>query len=219
MSELNAYSDSQLAYIRNEIFARHGYIFTNEKYKEYFENKSWYVQDPNFKGSPEELNIYEKENVKIIQTLENSRKKGEDYLYRDYENVNGYNLSEYYVVYTEAFSNKSNAQNYYEYLDRKAIRSQIIEEDNLYKVRVGSAYDLETAKQISKEIEAKNIDTYILGYSNYYDSKLYSLERLIYNGYYSEFEEGYNEVMVELDNKPYFNRYKKLLEKLYEEYM
>lgn len=42
--ELSGCTDSQLAYIRNEIFARHGYIFKTDKYNNYFESKSWYHQ-------------------------------------------------------------------------------------------------------------------------------------------------------------------------------
>lgn len=69
-SELSDYSKEELAYIRNEIFARHGYVFTNEDYKEYFSEKSWYRPDPGFDGNIESLSLIEKDNVNLIKELE-----------------------------------------------------------------------------------------------------------------------------------------------------
>lgn len=40
---LNTKSQSEVRYILNEIYARHGYIFTTDEYKTYFSSKSWYV--------------------------------------------------------------------------------------------------------------------------------------------------------------------------------
>lgn len=68
--ELMAYSIEELGYIRNEIFARHGYIFGNNEYKDYFESKSWYEPNSNFKGNYDELNRYEEANVELIRKLE-----------------------------------------------------------------------------------------------------------------------------------------------------
>ena len=39
---LNTQSQSQVRLILNEIYARHGYIFNDKKYSEYFSSKSWY---------------------------------------------------------------------------------------------------------------------------------------------------------------------------------
>lgn len=68
--ELISYNKRQLAFIRNEIFARYGYIFEKQEYNDYFMSKPWYNPNPNFVGNEEELNIVEKENVKLIKTLE-----------------------------------------------------------------------------------------------------------------------------------------------------
>lgn len=68
--ELMVYSIEELGYIRNEIFARRGYIFGNNKYKKYFELKSWYEPNSNFKGNYDELNKYEEANVELIRKLE-----------------------------------------------------------------------------------------------------------------------------------------------------
>lgn len=69
--ELDAMSASDLELAENEIYARHGRIFDDEKYKKHFEKKSWYKP----KLKPDEfdskvdtlLNDVEKENLKNIK--------------------------------------------------------------------------------------------------------------------------------------------------------
>lgn len=68
--ELSSYSKDDLAIIRNEIFARHGYVFQTEPFVGYFNSKSWYKPNSNFKGTLNELNSVEKANVELIQKLE-----------------------------------------------------------------------------------------------------------------------------------------------------
>ena len=68
--DLIEYSKEELGFIRNEIFARHGYIFGKNKYKSYFEAQQWYTPNPDFKGNSEELNKYEVHNIKLILRLE-----------------------------------------------------------------------------------------------------------------------------------------------------
>ena len=41
-ADVETLTEEQLDFARNEILARHGRIFTDEKYKLYFEEKSWY---------------------------------------------------------------------------------------------------------------------------------------------------------------------------------
>jgi hypothetical protein len=69
-NEVSSLSKEQLALARNEIFARHGYVFNNQTYKDYFSSKSWYVPNPSFSGSIDDLNAYEKYNVQLIQKYE-----------------------------------------------------------------------------------------------------------------------------------------------------
>lgn len=59
-SELNAMSQNEIALIRNEIYAKHGYIFQTEPYKSYFNAKEWYTPDPYFDVS--EFNAIETAN-------------------------------------------------------------------------------------------------------------------------------------------------------------
>ena len=60
---------SQLRLARNEIYARHGYIFKSQDLQKYFSSKSWYHPDHSFDGS---LNEVEKENVNFIKAREDS---------------------------------------------------------------------------------------------------------------------------------------------------
>lgn len=67
-------SNDKLALARNEIIARHGRIYTDKKYKSYFESQSWYKGtvdpdefDANFEN---ELNDIEKANIELIKKYE-----------------------------------------------------------------------------------------------------------------------------------------------------
>ena len=72
-SDLSKYNKSTLALMRNEIYARHGYVFNTNPFKEYFNSKSWYHPDSSFKGDDSELNDYEIKNVQTIKSVENSK--------------------------------------------------------------------------------------------------------------------------------------------------
>lgn len=57
---------------RNEIFARHGYIFTDENLKNHFESTSWYegtIPTEQF-NSDQVFNDFEKKNVELIKKVE-----------------------------------------------------------------------------------------------------------------------------------------------------
>ena len=58
----------ELNYAYNEIFARHGHDFKNQKYKDYFSQFSWYVPVESKVVSLEELTDIERENAKIIKS-------------------------------------------------------------------------------------------------------------------------------------------------------
>ncbi len=72
-SQVSSLSKENLSFARNEIFARHGYIFQTEPFKTYFSNKTWYKSNAAFKGSDEELSSVEKSNVDLILKYENSK--------------------------------------------------------------------------------------------------------------------------------------------------
>lgn len=68
--ELVGLDNESLAYARNEIFARKGYIFKQEKFKKYFEGKSWFVPNKNLSGDLSELNHVENANIQLIMKVE-----------------------------------------------------------------------------------------------------------------------------------------------------
>lgn len=72
--ELSGLTPEELRIARNEIYARHGRIFKSEDLNQYFRKKSWYepsVEPDAFDSSI--LNQYERDNLKIIQQMEESR--------------------------------------------------------------------------------------------------------------------------------------------------
>lgn len=69
-SELSVYTVEELSYIRNEIFARHGYVFQTPKYANYFRSKSWYVPNYYYDGSYSALNSIEIANIELIKDME-----------------------------------------------------------------------------------------------------------------------------------------------------
>ncbi|ULT56760.1 YARHG domain-containing protein [Neobacillus drentensis] len=69
-SDLADLSLADLRLARNEIYARHGYVFKSEDLKSYFNQKSWYHEDPSFDESA--LSETEKYNAKFILSKEGS---------------------------------------------------------------------------------------------------------------------------------------------------
>lgn len=69
-SEIDSLSLEQLRLARNEIYARHGYIFKSEDLKAYFSQKAWYHANASYDGTT--LSEVEKYNVEWIQTRERS---------------------------------------------------------------------------------------------------------------------------------------------------
>lgn len=65
---LGKLSTNELSLARNEIYARHGYIFKSSDLNKYFSTKSWYNPDPTYNGA---LNEIEKYNINFIKSKEN----------------------------------------------------------------------------------------------------------------------------------------------------
>lgn len=73
--DLKGWDADTLRLARNEIYARHGYIFEDSSLLEYFKKQSWYnptVKKADFKESV--FNDYEIKNVYFIKDLENELK-------------------------------------------------------------------------------------------------------------------------------------------------
>lgn len=57
--------------LRNEIYARHGYVFHNNEIQAYFESKPWYQANPNFNENL--LNQVERKNIDTIVLYEQAQ--------------------------------------------------------------------------------------------------------------------------------------------------
>ena len=70
--EIRSVEAETMALGRNEIFARHGYIFSDSSIQGYFESRPWYkgtVSGEEF-NADEEFNDFEKKNVELIKQIE-----------------------------------------------------------------------------------------------------------------------------------------------------
>lgn len=56
---------------RNEIYARHGYVFQTDYIQDYFMAQSWYYPNPNYKGG--NFNAIEQANINTILAYEKKR--------------------------------------------------------------------------------------------------------------------------------------------------
>ena len=66
--ELRNMSKYQLKIMRNEIFARHGYIFKTDDMRNYFSTKDWYI--PRYYNVDNRLSSIEKKNIELIKNFE-----------------------------------------------------------------------------------------------------------------------------------------------------
>lgn len=67
-NELISMRKEDLKIMRNEIFARHGYIFKTAEMKSYFNNQNWYV--PSYENVTNLLSEIEKKNITLIKYYE-----------------------------------------------------------------------------------------------------------------------------------------------------
>lgn len=68
--DLIGYNKTELALIRNEVYARYGYVFESPKYRDYFGRKTWYTPNYNITNLENYFNDYEMQNVKLLKRLE-----------------------------------------------------------------------------------------------------------------------------------------------------
>ena len=67
-NDLRGLSKQELRILRNEIFARHGYIFQTQEMKTYFQNQSWY--SPRYNNVNSMLTDIEQKNIAFIKRHE-----------------------------------------------------------------------------------------------------------------------------------------------------
>ena len=69
--ELSGLSAQEIRLAKNELYARHGWIFKSADLQDYFNSKSWYhgtVMPDDFSDSV--FNTYEKNNVDLLRAIE-----------------------------------------------------------------------------------------------------------------------------------------------------
>lgn len=75
--DLVGLSSEELMYARNEIYARHGYIFNDAEIRAYFEKKPWYtgtVKSEDFSSSV--FNDYEYKNITFLKKHQDGEHTG-----------------------------------------------------------------------------------------------------------------------------------------------
>jgi len=65
--------DHELKWFRNEIYARHGYVFSNNEFQSYFKSMEWYL--PITDNSQVKLSKVEQNNIDILKNEEQRRDK------------------------------------------------------------------------------------------------------------------------------------------------
>lgn len=75
-TDLQDLTAKELTYARNEIYARHGYVFDSTELNEYFATKSWYTADSAFDGN--NLSALEQQNAEFIRTYQADHSLGYD---------------------------------------------------------------------------------------------------------------------------------------------
>lgn len=93
-SDLRYLTTDELCIVRNEILARHGYVFLDADLREYFYSKTWYkpvalAENLDLSG----MNKYENNNMTMVKTYE-LRAKGTPLSY-DHEYIEEYNTYRY----------------------------------------------------------------------------------------------------------------------------
>lgn len=67
-ADLAGLTAQELSYARNEIYARHGYVFDSQELNSYFSQKSWYKADATFKQ--EATSAQEQANAEFIKAYQ-----------------------------------------------------------------------------------------------------------------------------------------------------
>lgn len=70
-ADLDRLTREEIDIIRNEAFARHGYVFTSDGWMDFFDDYTWYTPDPSFTESG--FSALERQNIDTIANYEESK--------------------------------------------------------------------------------------------------------------------------------------------------
>lgn len=124
-----------------------------------------------------------------------------------YEKVNYDTATKYYCLYSQAFIYEDKAIAAWEKIKEQNIASTVLKEDNSYKIRIGSDYNLKDAKKIREELNEKSIYTYVLAYDKDVEKEIEELKQLINDNKIKEYKERYVKLRNEIKSKSTYDRY------------
>lgn len=136
-NEIANMDKTELKLMKNEIFARYGYIFKKAEMKSYFESQHWY--QPKYEDVTSFLSDIEKRNIKLLndyELMENKNKEGvnDDKQTDNFKAIDGKFEIENYSYYLNQASkndikNRLTEKNNFDY-DRAVIISSIVFNSN-----------------------------------------------------------------------------------------
>ncbi|GAA0196523.1 hypothetical protein GCM10009122_61200 [Fulvivirga kasyanovii] len=91
----------EIELLRNEIFARHGYKFQNERLEEYFKQFGWYRSSATKTFSAAELNSNETHNIELFKKLESKIKAERDQMLAELQRLKTAVLTDNHAVVRE----------------------------------------------------------------------------------------------------------------------
>lgn len=170
--DLEGLDSEKIDYARNEIYARHGYVFKTNKYKEYFGSKEWYTPNTDFKET--DLNEVEKYNASFLKEYQSNN--GASYL----------NSEQYVTIERVTSDNKIVIKDYLKIVgieeysdayifgeDTEAGYPKVLEVSEDVIIHIVKFN--ESTSQMNTQITLKQFKTYIStqGFKEYYPSRDY----------------------------------------------
>lgn len=150
--ELRALTLEDLRFLRNEFYARKGYIFKTDKIKNYFTEKEWYqgsVEDPSTL-----LDVTEKENVFLIKTIEEEKRL----VSNNVSNDNLYNKGINELLSEEELSTLSSSRLYFLRNEFYARKGYIFKKETLAAFFGNFEWYTPSNKEVDlSDVEIKNI--------------------------------------------------------------
>lgn len=160
----------ELKILRNEIFARHQYVFKDERLSDYFlENYTWYKPDYNSENNIK-LNAIEKQNINLFSKHENEKEALKTNIIKELKDLKNATINNDTISINQIINKVTNStqKEYFNELknELKAIISEInIDEINwynekgLFKITTDNGYSI---KETSAKIDSNTI---ILSYA------------------------------------------------------
>lgn len=146
--DIENFSLNDIKIAKNEIYARHGYVFETENLQQYFDSQSWYEKDPTYQGELEDIEAY---NVRYLENAEEIDREKENQgtetqklsLAEFSEAVNEISMEqlEYSILHRPSYQEETN-RNVYEFT---AVTSENI------KIFTDKENNIEEVHWISKE--------------------------------------------------------------------